>query len=354
MSDVKKKIDILYKYLQQNTRYISIQLGIGGWQPLEASFVGSKKYGDCKALTNFMFSLLKEAGINSLYTLVKAGRGKKYIVDNFPSQQFNHVILSVPLAKDTIWLECTSQTLPAGYLSGFTADRYVLLVTPEGGKLIRTPNYKMKDNLQSRHVKATLDESGKLLADVVTNYKALQQDDLFMFINTHTKKEQLESLKKEIDIPNYDIKSFDYKTTGSRLPVLTESINIVAENYAQVSGKRIFIQPNILNKSTRQLKDAERHYDIDLPNEFTDADTVDITIPTGFVSESIPQPTNISSKFGLYKIACTLVDNKMTLTRLLEIKSGLFPKSDYKELMKFYNDMYKADRSKVVLVKKEG
>ena len=351
--DLHKKVGILYQYLQRNTRYVSIQLGIGGWQPFDATYVGTNKYGDCKALTNFMFSLLKEAGINSVYTLVKAGKNKRSIEEDFVSQQFNHVILAVPLAKDTVWLECTSQNLPAGYLSSFTANRYALMITEEGGKLVRTPSYKMKENLQKRNIRANLDENGKLTATVTTNYKAIQQDELFSFINTHTKKEQLESLKKMIDLPNYDITSFDYKISPSVLPELSESLNIVAENYAQVSGKRIFIQPNVLNKSSIQLKDEERHYDINLTYEFADADTVEIVMPAGFVAESMPQATSISNKFAIYKIGFKYTENKIMMTRLLEKKSGNFPKSDYKELAKFYSDIYKADRAKIVLIKKE-
>ncbi|HEX8358067.1 MAG TPA: DUF3857 domain-containing protein, partial [Segetibacter sp.] len=218
VKDVRKKIDVLYNYMQQNTRYVSIQLGIGGWQPFDAAYVAEKKYGDCKALTNYMFSLLKEAGVKSVYTLVKAGERSWYMHEEFAAQQFNHVILSVPLEKDTVWLECTSQTLPAGYLSGFTSNRFALMVTEDGGYLVRTPSYNFQDNRQIRRVTAIVDEAGKLNADVVTQYTGLQQDDLFSMIQGTSKKEQLEYLKKEIDLPNYDIASFDYKTTAATIP----------------------------------------------------------------------------------------------------------------------------------------
>src|ERR1051326_4403793 len=119
IKDEREKVKVLYNFLQQNTRYISIQLGIGGWQPFDANYVATKRYGDCKALSNYMVALLTEAGIKANYVLIKAESDDDILTD-FPCNQFNHATVCVPFAKDTMWLECTRPTGGARYNGDFT------------------------------------------------------------------------------------------------------------------------------------------------------------------------------------------------------------------------------------------
>lgn len=355
VTDVRTKISLLYEYLQRNTRYISIQLGIGGWQPFPASDVAAKSYGDCKALTNYMFSLLKEAGIPSAYTLIRAGRNANYITDDFPSQQFNHVILCVPFAKDSVWLECTSQTLPAGYLSDFTANRYALLVDKDGGHLVRTPKYGLNENGQLRKISAILNDDGALLIKAKTNYGGLQQDNLHMLINSLSKEKVKEYLHDELDFATYDVSQFEYKENReSALPSIDESLTISVSNYATITGRRLFITPNIMTRSYRKLTaDTARKYDILFDLEYRDIDSVEIELPAGYTPESMPQPFTISSPFGKYTSSVKLNDNKLFYYRSIEQYSGRFSPEEYANLVKYYEDVYKADRSRVVLVKNE-
>jgi carbonic anhydrase len=354
ITDPKEKIGKLYEYMQKNTRYISIQLGIGGWQPFDAKYVATKAYGDCKALSNYMYSLLNEAGIASSYTLIKAGRNANKVMADFPSQQFNHVILCVPLQKDTVWLECTSQTLPAGYLSDFTCDRYALLINEDGGSLVRTPKYGMKENLQTRHITATLDEEATLHVKAFSRYGGVQQDKYHELINNLSKDKVKEQLHEELDFATYEISSFDYKETRSSLPAVEESLDIVVSNYASITGKRLFIIPNVMTRTHRKLPaDSARKFDLELGFEFKDVDTVEINLPAGYIAESMPQDVSVNSKFGKYNCSVRLSGNQLIYYRSIEHNGGRFPAKDYAELVKFYETIYKADRNKVVLVKKE-
>lgn len=355
ISNPREKISRLYEYMQKNTRYVSVQLGIGGWQPFDAKYVATKAYGDCKALTNYMYSILKEAGITSCYTLIRAGKNAGYITDDFPSQQFNHVILSVPLQKDTMWLECTSQTLPAGYLGDFTCDRYALMVDANGGHLIRTPKYGMVNNMEIRYVKAKLDEDATLKIKALTTYSGLQQDDYHDLINNLSKDKVKEALHEQLDFATYDVKDFNYKENKSSLPTIDESLDIVVSNYATITGKRLFIVPNVMTRTNRKLSgDEERKYDIQLGFEYKDMDTVEIELPAGYETEAIPQNVSITSKFGKYNCSIKLEGNKLFYYRQYENYSGRFPATAYPELVKFYAAIYKADRNKIVLVKNEA
>ncbi len=354
VSDPSEKVKILYEYLQKNTRYISVQIGIGGWQPFDAKFVAAKKYGDCKALSNYMFSLLKEAGITSNYAAIKAGREEEDVVTDFPSSQFNHVILCVPLNKDTIWLECTSQTAPPGYMGGFTGDRHALLVTENGGQLVATPRYGLKENTEIRKIKAVLDEKGTLFVKADTRYGSMQQDGIHGLINGLSRDKVKEYLHEKMDFATYEINNFSYKEERSALPAIDESLEITVSNYATITGKRLFILPNIMTRDGKRLNPAEsRKFDIELEAEYKDVDTVEIQLPKGYEAEAMPKDITIDSKFGKYSCSIKLKDDKIYYYRSIEQYSGSFPAKDYDELVKYMEAVYKADRNRIVFVRNE-
>jgi transglutaminase-like putative cysteine protease len=351
------KIKTLYEYMQSKTRYVGVQLGIGGWQPFPASEVDSKGYGDCKALSNYMKALLKTVGIESYYTLIRAGsEGEKYRFNpNFPSRQFNHVILCVPLEKDTLWLECTSQSQAAGYMGDFTDDRYALLVTPEGGKLVRTPTYQKKDNFSERKAIVKLDLEGNATAEIHTQYSGLKQDENGIdYYTTLSKDEQKKWLYEKTKIANFEITSFDLSRQKSRIPTVSENLKVKINALASKSGKRLFLQPNLLSKWEKIPQEIEnRQEEVQVSSyDFYDKETIEFELPEGYYLEHKPEDVNIQSVFGEYQASINFEGNKIIYTRQVSLNKNVFPKEKYKEWLEFYKGVAKADKMKIVLVSK--
>ncbi|RZL40436.1 MAG: hypothetical protein EOO93_31130, partial [Pedobacter sp.] len=218
----KEKMQILYQHLQQNTRYVSVQLGIGGFKPILAEKVAQVNYGDCKALSNYMKALLKEAGINS--NLVVIGNGRPELNKSYSSiGQANHMILVVPNSKDTTFLECTSQNYPMGYIGYDNADRNVLMVIENGGQLIRTPKYRSLDNYQVRKTRIQLAEDGIATINVKSTYGSAQyEDNLSNLLSepTELRKVALQS----IDFPDTELQQIKFEQTDKKLPIINEEI----------------------------------------------------------------------------------------------------------------------------------
>lgn len=351
--DVTNKVRKVYEYLQANTRYVSIQLGIGGWQSMKATDVATKGYGDCKALTNFTKAMLKDLGITSYAALVRAGNERAEIKADFPSFQFNHVILCVPMPKDTLWLECTSQDNPFGYLGSFTGDRNVVLVTEDGGKLIRTPTYKHSDNQLLRNATIEVKENGEATADIKTEYKGLQHEIYAQVANSLSNDDQKKWLYKNLSLPSVEILSFSLKEKKEKMPTVEEKLSLHLRNIANKSGARLFITPNVLNQQrSLPIANTNRKTELVLHSNNLDIDNISFKIPKGYAAEYLPEPVKIETKFGKYSAKVEMKDDIITYNRELSMYKGRHSAAAYNEWVDFKKKIVKADKNQVVLVVK--
>jgi hypothetical protein len=350
----EEKIMAVYEYLQSKTRYVSIQLGIGGFQPFEASVVDQVGYGDCKALSNYMVSLLSAINIKAHYVLVKAGGSAPKLNVNFPSSQFNHAIVCVPLEKDTIWLECTSQTNPFGYMGTFTGNRKALAITEKGARPVNTPIYTEKENRQSRTADVFVDIAGNAKAKIVTTYAGTQYEiDGAREVLGANHDEQKKWVQENTNIPAFDVNSFSFKNIKTRIPSAIVRLDLTLNRFATVSGKRLFLTPNLMNKSTYiPTKTDSRKNKVVLINAYTHLDTINYFISDKIYPENLPEPVKIQSRFGEYECSFKLEQGRVVYIRKFVRKNGEFPAEAYSELVDFYKAINKADNTKMVFLTK--
>jgi transglutaminase-like putative cysteine protease len=346
------KVRLLYEYLQNKTRYVSIQLGIGGLQPFEARTVDETGYGDCKALSNYMVALLQEVNIKGYYTTIKAGAGESAVDPNFPSDQANHVIVAVPNESDTLWLECTSQTNPFGWIGKFTDDRYAMMVTEKGGVLVKTPTHPAERNVQLREAEVFLDGLGNAKAKVITWYHGLQyENDGLNFVINKQHDEQEKWIQNTTQIPSFDIEKFTMKDNKEKIPSAEVGVELILNRLATVSGKRIFLTPNLMNRSTYIPEKLEkRNTPIVLRMPYIDQDIVRYNLPEEIYPEFIPEAITLKSRFGEYESSFKVDQGTLIYTRKIKMNKGEFPPDSYNELIDFYKSINKADHVKMVFM----
>jgi transglutaminase-like putative cysteine protease len=353
-----ERAKIVYKFVQDNTRYISVQVGIGGIQPFSAYEVDKVKYGDCKGLTNYTKALLSIVGVESYYTEVYATQDGSQIglEEDFASLlgQANHVILNIPKGNDEdIWLECTSQKTPFGFIGDFTDDRDVFVITPEGGKIKHTKKYTTNENLQITKGLYSILNDGSIDLEGVIVSKGIQYDNKYS-IETQAERDLDLYYKKRWNYINNLVFSKKEILNDKDSIQFKETIKFTATNYSKIVGDRILFNINAINRNT-EVPDRyrERKFPLKIYRGFKDVDEFEISLPQDFKIESLPQNTKIENKFGYYSFDITVKNNNIIrYNRQFVVKDGEFPKEDYEEFRNFYKEVSKFDNIKIALIKK--
>nr|WP_321245387.1 DUF3857 domain-containing protein [uncultured Psychroserpens sp.] len=347
------KAKIVYNYMQAKTRYISVQVGIGGWKPMLAGDVERLGYADCKGLSNYTKALLDEVGVTSYYAVIYGGKGITSFDNDFSATEGNHAVLCIPNETKDIWLECTSQTNPFGFTAGFTDDRDALLITPEGGKIIHTTVYETEDNLQTTNATINITKDGSISADV--NIKTYgYQYALHEGIQNKPLRDQELYFKEYWDyINNISVENIKFTNDKDNV-VFTEDVTVSSSSFATKSGKRLLFQPNAFNRLTRiPTRYKKRTLDFEIERGYKDEDEFVINIDSNFDIEAMPGAVDISNKFGSYSFSIEkLSDGKLLYKRTQILNKGFYSKEEYNDFRTFMSTMVKHDKSKMVLISK--
>jgi hypothetical protein len=345
----QQKIEALYRYLQDNYRYVSVQLGIGGWQTYDAKYVEEKKYGDCKALSNFMKAMLQEAGIPASTALVYAGENHFEAPEDFATNAFNHVILYVP-SQDT-WLECTSNLSPVNYLGTFTAGRNVLLINEEGGRLIKTPDLKPSDSKESNVTEVRLKAEGEATITVNAVLTGEKQEWHRQAVQAYGTADLRKEFSGRNAVSGFNLDSLRI-TPVRETPQTQVFFTGHAPRYASKSGKRIFVPLNALN-AFKFVPPAEksRTHPICDPDAMMEEDKITVWLPAGYRVESAPtKPFLLETPYGSYRLSVVVEEAKVTVERTLVANAVRLPATEYDAWRNFYKEVSKADGAQVVLV----
>jgi len=332
----KESVKKLYYYLQDNTRYINVAIDLGGLKTYPATYVCSNKYGDCKALSNYMQAILRYAGIESFYSLINAGQKIEQTDTGFVNQQFNHVILAVPVKNDTIWLECTSNNNPAGYLGTFTQNRFALLTDSTEAKLVKTPALSHEDVHSVSSYYFNFSEDGIREVNVKSRLKGADFERLTSYQDNYNSRINRMILQNEFPFKNYELKYYKTDRPHKDSAYIVLSANLKLNHYSKKFEDIILAK--LPQTDIPDFESAEKRYlpvRIDYPVNRTDSFIY--TVPTIYKPLELENYT-ISEKYGQCKIRFCQKNQTLIIIRNLLINAGEYQLDEYPD---FYNFIQK-------------
>lgn len=334
IEDDREKARILYKYMQDNTRYINVSLKLGGLQTYPAEYVCEKKYGDCKALVNYMKAMLKYVEIESYNTPIYMDDKVEDVDLDFASSEFNHVILTVPLQGDTIFLECTDKNMLFGYIHSSIQGRKALLSKESGSKLISVPQMKSEDVLCARRFDVTIDtnirESDIKLIAKEKGYTY----ELFTYLDVAANKNQADKyIRNNILSGSFTLTDYKFSKEGDDASITVDMDCKMQNVWKRYGNNLVFIPFPIRTKAYEAPENRKFGVQIDYP--FFRQDTIVYDVKNITISK-IPQNVTIESPFGHYKQEFILEsDSKLILRKSVLINAGKYSLSDYNKFYEF-------------------
>ena len=365
------KMQALVKYLQKDIRYVEIGLGIGGFQPHPASFVYSHRFGDCKDKATLLSAMLADTGIDSFYVIINNRRGAVDAATPPAIGDFNHAILAIkipdgipdsalpafivhPKLGRLLFFDPTDEITPLGSLRGSLQANYAMLVTPEGGELVRLPQLPPADSGIRRTAKLALDKNGNLTGDFVESRLGdsgmFQRAALRRVTKDEDRIKPIESLVSQ-SLTNFAFtKAFLVNVDDPSQP-FGYRYSVVARDYAKFAGNLLLVRPRVIGNYTSGILEQKepRKYPIELdaPAQYTDA--FDITLPPGFEVDDLPSPVDVDNNFASYHSKTEVKDNTLHYSRTYEIKQITIPVDQMENLRKFYRIVAGDERSTAVL-----
>lgn len=351
VANEREKIRILYKYLQSNTHYINISIGIGGLQPHPAADVESLGYGDCKDLSNYMVAMLDAVGIKAYNAVVLAGNKKYHFIPDHPGHQTNHVIVCVPQKNDTIWLECTNQVNPFGSLGDNTDNRYALLVDGTASKLVRTKEYRQEDNHLSSNLQITPSSQDATVSGTI-RYKGI-----FVSAGAHYAKQPIHDqqtwINHSLEFTNFTLNSHNIKVYDSGEPKVELQLDAEIRSFFAGNNDRLFVSLNLNNKISAPERMRNRKTPLVIYYPYHCQDTLTVKLPSGFEPESIPETIITDPEFGNYSMKSSVTNGVLTCIREFRRNKGNFPPEKYQAFQAFMQNASLADSKQLVLIRKQ-
>jgi hypothetical protein len=353
-------IRAVHRWVAQDYRYVSLSLGIAGFQPHSPSEVFANSYGDCKDKATFFVALMKRMGVTAYPVLLSSSGG---VIRSLPSgHQFDHMIAAVDRNGRRTYVDLTADIVPYGSLPPQEQGEFGLVVHPDGtSEEITFPSDPSAVNKTEVHLVGSLTPDGLFAGKWTRQASGAQQYAMRSSMSKSTKPDSTERARTTLALANaiFDgssgdsLQLFDGRDLAAepRISVLikhgkaasdaggTEILTIPLTSYAV---------PSVI--SALEARGA-RKYPISAEKVWgarTELEELKLALPAGWKAKLPPSDT-ATSVFGTYVAEYSQIGQELRIARRLTGTDSVQPATKYDELLAWMKKMSTDDAKYVIL-----
>jgi hypothetical protein len=123
--------------------------------------------------------------------------------------------------------------------------------------------------------------------------------------------------------------------------------------YPRTAGDLLIIRPRVLGSMSSGLLETKepRQHPIEFEAPVRNSDVFEITVPAGYVPDSLPPAVNQDLGFVAYRSSTTFAGNVLRYTRTLEVKELSVPVAKAQPLKEFFRMIENDERNSALLKK---
>ena len=349
------------RWVAQDIRYVSIALGMGGYQPRTPIDVVSTGYGDCKDKATLFVAAARYLGFRAYPVLLNSGERVERALPSLT--QFNHAIAVVERPEGRIFTDLTAELVPFGELPDSDQGQFGLIVYSDGTtEQVTLPTAPPSANLNLTRIVGTLSPDGYLTAsyeELGLGNRQYSLRNLFLGPVDATRRGDFArsiatSLYPGAEADSLEI--FDGRDLTAKPRVALKIVRGFAAR--PTANGRTFILSLPLT-SMRSMADAATALEARGPRRFpidagkvvgpvTTATEISLTLPAGWLVQ-LPPDVAVAGKWGTYTARYDQEATTLRVSRTLEGARGVYPPDELADLTRWLREVAQDDVSYLVI-----
>jgi hypothetical protein len=350
----KEKVRQIYKWVQQQIKYVAFEDGLEGFVPRQAADVCTKRYGDCKDMASLLTALLQAVNLDAHFTWI----GTRDIPYTYTEVHLpivdNHMISAVKVTNEWIFLDATDPNCEFGIpTSGIQGKEALIAFNEDHYEVVKVPEINADRNvlLDSTFIKVA---ANGITGKIRVQYSGYPGNDLHNRIMYQDQKNEREMVKGILSKGNNKFTLGNYHiampTDGNN------NIKVEGEFEIPEYGKKLadeyYINLNLDKFYTSAVIDTtERKVAVEYKFKNVISQYTELEMPEGYTVSYIPKDFSLNNDLLEIHIIYKKESNKIICYQQVKNKMMFLESKYFPVFNKAIQQLLNQYKEQLVLVK---